>query len=47
MLCDQSESALLGRPRCGPVFHKKLSNGGDSTYTYVNAQKVLHFSPTK
>ena len=47
MLCDQSESALLGRPRCGPVFHQKTSTGGGSAYTYVNAQKVLHFSPVK
>jgi hypothetical protein len=48
MLCDQSESALLGRPRCGPLCRWRSADGADEeSYVYVNAHKVLRFSPAK
>jgi hypothetical protein len=46
LLCEQSESVLFGRVRCGPVYRGALEPGADGPrYTYVNAQKLFHFSP--
>jgi TolB-like protein/class 3 adenylate cyclase/Flp pilus assembly protein TadD len=48
LLCEESESVVLGRARCGPVYRHPRGPGEDGPgYTYVNAEKVLHFSPVE
>jgi adenylate cyclase len=48
LLCERSESVALGRARCGPVYRHSRRPGEDGPgYTYVNAEKVLHFSPVE
>jgi TolB-like protein/class 3 adenylate cyclase/Flp pilus assembly protein TadD len=48
LLCERSESVALGRARCGPVYRHLRGPGEDGPgYTYVNVEKVLHFSPVK
>jgi tetratricopeptide (TPR) repeat protein len=45
LLCEQSERVLFGRVRCGPVYRRAAEPGADAPrYTYVNAQKLFHFS---
>jgi TolB-like protein/class 3 adenylate cyclase/Flp pilus assembly protein TadD len=46
MLCEQSESVLLGRARCGPIYWRS-AGAGETAYTYVNALTVFHFSPVE
>ena len=46
LLCERSESVALGRARCGPVYrHPRRPGEAGPGYTYVNAEKLLHFSP--
>ena len=48
LLCERSESVALGRARCGPVYRHPRGPGEDGPgYTYVNAEKVFHFSPVE
>jgi adenylate cyclase len=44
LLCDQSDSTLLGRPRCGPIYRLPPSDEPGAAYLYLNAHKVLRFS---
>jgi hypothetical protein len=43
LLCEQNDG-MLGRPRCGPVYHS--SKGGEQPfeYVYVNPIKLLKFN---
>jgi hypothetical protein len=43
-LCHQSESFVLDRPNCGPVYHRG-ANGGEPAYAYVNSANLFYFSP--
>jgi hypothetical protein len=48
LLCERSEYVAFGRARCGPVYRHARGAGEDGPgYTYVNAEKVLHFSPVE
>jgi adenylate cyclase len=48
MLCERSETVLSGRTRCGPVYRRPpQSQATDTSYTYVNAFKLFHFSQVR
>ena len=42
-LCQQSESAALGRPDCGFVY-RRSTTGDELAYVYVNATSIFYFS---
>jgi hypothetical protein len=48
MLCERNETVLLGRARCGHVYHRSIGSADqDTDYTFVSADKLYHFSVIK